>query len=139
MNEKENKLTDLRKTPAFERMRNFLASYKNCKRVCDCYEEEKKLGLVNAKDKEIRDAFYNECKIRCHTVEMFITTLRCSYDEKRMLRFHYVEGMSIEAASERLYVSRSTAFRISKRAEAEALLAFMKLENKQGLSERFVS
>lgn len=135
----ENKTIDLRGTPAFERMKSFLCSYKKCKRVCELYAEERKYGMVKKEEAAVRDAFYSECKQRCDAVEVFIMSLGCGNDEKRMLWFHYIEGMSIEAVSERLYVSRSTAFRISKRAEEAALFAFMTFEGKQSRRERSVS
>lgn len=139
MNKKENDAIDLRGTPAFERMRSFLASYRKCKRVCESYSEEKKLGLIKPEEIDVRDSFYRECLKRCHSVEVFISTVNCPQDERRMLWLHYVEGMSIEAVSERLYVSRSTAFRISRRAETAALYAFVSLESKQSQPERSVS
>lgn len=139
MNKKENNAIDLRGTPAFDRMKNYLASYKNCKRVCEQYAEERKYGMVKKDEEGVRDAFFFECRARCNAIEAFLLSLNCDNDERRLLWFHYVEGMSIETAAEKLYVSRSTAFRISKRAEEAALFAFMRLEGEQSFRKRFVS
>lgn len=121
--------------PAFERMKTFLGSYLVCQKICEVYMSEKKNGTIRPEEEAIRDAFCEECRQRCEEVEQFIDGLLLGKDEKQMLRFHYLAGMSIEAASERLYVSRSTAFRISKRAEEGALLAFLKYECGQGRNQ----
>lgn len=139
MNKKEYSTVDLRGTPAFERMKKFLGSYASCRNVCDTYEEEKRLGLVKAGEEVIRDVFYDECRTRCAMIELFIKGLECTGDEKHLLWLHYVQGLSLEAVSERLYVSRSTAFRISKRAEEAALIAFMRIECDQKPPQRSVS
>ena len=139
MNKKENKTIDLRGTPAFDRMKNYLASYKNCKRVCEQYAEERKHGTVMKAEEDVRDAFFSECRARCNAIEAFILSVNCGNDERRLLWFHYVEGMSIETAAEKLYVSRSTAFRISKRAEEAALFDFVRLEGEQSSRKRSVS
>ena len=139
MEKKGCKTIDLRGTPAFERMRNFLGSYKRCRTVCETYVEEKRIGTVRRGEQPIRDEFYFECRTRCSDVERFLRGVECGKDEKLMLWLHYVEGVSIEAASERLYVSRSTAFRISRRAEEAALFAFLRYEGEQEPPKRSVS
>ena len=138
MSKKESKTIDLRTTPAFERMKSFLRSYRRCKTVCDEYVVERVM-LLDREERTVRDEFYAECRGRCREVELFIKRITCTRDEKHLLWLHYVEGMSIEAVSERLYVSRSTAFRISRRAEEAALFAFLRYEREQRPPERIVS
>lgn len=122
-----------RKSPAYERMKRFLSSYGGCKRICDEYEKETSEKLVGEEEKEIRDAFYNECKKRCESVESFISGIGLTPDERHLLTLHYISGISIENASEKMYVSRSTAFRINMRAEYKALLFFVALEGERDI------
>ncbi len=115
-------------TPAFERMRAFLASYVHCRNVSEAFSEEMKRGKISNGDVEARRQIAEECDRRCDAVHEFLESVETKDEEKQLLRLHYYTGMSIEAISEELYVSRSTAMRISKRAEEKALLAFIKYE-----------
>ena len=118
-------------TPAYERMKAFLASYRGCKRACEMYETDEKYGLIKEVEKEYREAFYRECKQRCEMIEDFISSADLDRDEKQLFILHYINGLSIENASKKMYVSRSTVFRINKRAEYKALLRYVSLEGEQ--------
>ena len=129
----------LKGTPAFERMRSFLGSYRSCRTICEQKNVKAVESSLDGKSSAIREAFFEECRVRCAEIERFIAELDCREDEKTLLRLHYLEGMSIERASEFIYVSRSTAFRIIKRAEEAALNAFIELESDRMPPERSVS
>ena len=124
----EAKKFSYRKTPAYERMKRFLGSYISCKKAYEAYDNEKECDLVSGMEKEFRDAFYDECRQRCKDIEAFIYSVNADKEERELLILHYIVGMSIENASEKLYVSRSTAFRINDRAEYKALLRYIALE-----------
>ncbi len=115
-------------TPQHERMKKFLGSFLHCKMICEKYLT----GNGKRKDasdmEALSERMYDECRRRCEAVEQFIESLKICDEEKKLLRLHYFEGKSIESIAEYLYVSRSTAFRISKRAEANALAAFISYE-----------
>ena len=115
-------------TPAYARMKSFLSSYVSCKKACEAYEDEKACGLIKSVEKDIRDAFYNECKDRCKKIEDFIASVDLDRDERQLFFLHYIMGMSIENASEKMYVSRSTVFRINKRAEYKSLMRYIAVE-----------
>jgi len=116
-------------TPVYERMKKFLLSYKACKNACEALENERECGIVSAVGAEYRDAFLAECRHRCKMIEDFIQSADFDRDERQLFWLHYVEGLSIEKASEAMYVSRSTVFRINKRAEGKAFTRFMSLES----------
>ncbi len=116
-------------TPAYDRMKRFLCSYVSCKSVCDNYLQDIECGLVDGLERRCRDSFYRECKERCDSVERFISLLELDRDERQLFYLHYICGDTIERASEKMYVSRSTVFRINTRAEIKALAAYLKLEN----------
>lgn len=115
-------------TPAYDRMKKFLSSYNVCKRACEAYEGEKECGLIKTAEREYREAFYLECKQRCESIEEFIASIDLDRDERQLFFLHYIKGLTIENASEKMYVSRSTVFRINKRAEYKALMRFISLE-----------
>ena len=119
-----------RKTPAYERMRRFLGSYVSCKKACEAYLNKNDSGFLTGVEKEFRDAFYDECRQRCRDIEEFIYSVNAEKEERELLILHYIVGMSIENASERIYVSRSTAFRINERAEYKALMHYISVEGK---------
>lgn len=123
-------------TPAYDRMKRFLSSYMTCKRACDTYESECECGLIKTVEKEYREAFINECRERCRTIEEFLSSVDLDHDERQLFSLHYINGLSIESASEQMYVSRSTVFRINKRAEYKAFLRFLSLEENDQKDKR---
>lgn len=58
-------------------------------------------------------------RTRMYEVRHFIMNMKNS-DEKLMLYYHYVRGETVERCGELLGISRSSAFRLKKRALAEA-------------------
>lgn len=124
----ENKTFPYKGTPAYDRMKSFLSSYMPCKAACDMYEAESDADLINKVEREYRHAFYLECKQRCRSIEDFIASVDLDRDEKQLFFLHYIKGLTIENASEKMYVSRSTVFRINKRAEYKSLMRFISLE-----------
>ncbi len=116
-------------TPAFGRMKSFLMSYVHCRMVSEKFDSDMRKGKIPPSEIEARRQMAKECEKRCEEVHDFLESVETEgEEEKEMLRKHYYAGKSIEAISEDLFVSRSTAFRISKRAEEKALIAFIKYE-----------
>lgn len=123
-------------TPAYDRMKKFLSSYVTCKKACETYESECECGLIKKVEKEYREAFINECRERCRAIEEFLSSIDLDRDERQLFSLHYINGLSIESASEQMYVSRSTVFRINKRAEYKAFLRFLSLDTNDHVEAR---
>ena len=66
-------------------------------------------------------------RARMYEVRHFINSLE-NCDEKLFLYYHYVKGERVERCAELLGVSRSSAFRMKKRAHIMALLEMRKRE-----------
>jgi hypothetical protein len=71
---------------------------------------------------------------RCDQVKEFIEALPIEPDKKKMLELHYLHGYTVERCADQLYLSRSTAFRVKKKAEASASSFYFSFE--QGYSPK---
>ena len=101
-----------------EIIENYLKSYKFCRRV---------LSLKNYEDKYF-DTLEWECespaefsvaRAKMFEVRHFLLSMQ-NGNEKLFLYFHYVHCHSVERCAELLGISRSSAFRLKKRAHAKA-------------------
>ena len=112
---------------------NYLASYRTNGKLLfmDNYEREhfeEKEGVLHDILDEVPVA-----RERMSEIRHFISSLK-NCDEKLFLYYYYVKGRSAETCGELLGVSRSTAFRLKKRAillAAEALAARRASEDKE--------
>ena len=107
-----------------EQMKAFLESYRICRRICDSYKEEYGAGTIPVSEAEDRERIYRSCLRRCEQVKDFIESLNMDPERKKLLELHYLYGYTVERCADQLYLSRSTAFRIKKKAEASACALF---------------
>ncbi len=122
---------DFKYIPSYERMKKFLMSYNPSRRVCECYMKDLCEGIIKPEEYSARERMYIECQVRCREVRAFIDSLYLTDDEKAYLAYRYLSGLTAEAVADKLYVSRSSVFRIAKRAEERALPAFIEYEGRQ--------
>ena len=106
-------------------MKSFLESYRICRRICDSYKEEYRAGMIPISEAEDRERIYRSCQTRCEQVKAFIDALQIDPERKKMLELHYSYGYTVERCADQLYLSRSTAFRVKKKAEALAYEFYM--------------
>ena len=104
-----------------ESARSYLESYKMYAKMLEMRESEEKLySLSNQDAKQAAAAYESVCiKTRMREIEDFIEGLDIEskwLECKIFLRYHYIHGYTIEECSEKMYVSRSTAYRLKKRA-----------------------
>ena len=87
---------------------NFLESYSIDKRFITAQKYAKEFfdETLSIKDK---------CSARMNAVESLIELLNPS-DEYTLLHLHYIDDLSVEKCAECMYISRSTAFRLLKKA-----------------------
>ena len=82
--------------------------------------EEKEISGDDADVKKAAIAYEIVCiKARMREIEDFIENLSVESklrECKIFLRYHYVLGYTVEECSEKMYVSRSTAYRLKKQA-----------------------
>lgn len=92
----------------------FLKGYKLNRNLfrLDCYE--KKRSEASEWDEESPDELYL-ARAKMFEIRHAIMELP-NCDEKLMLYFHYIKGETIEKCAEMLGLSRSSAFRMRKRA-----------------------
>ena len=104
-----------------ETVRSYLESYLIFSKMLDMRScEEKEVSGKEADTRRAAIAYEIVCiKARMREIEDFIenlsTTTRWS-ECKIFLRYHYVLGFTVEECSEKMYVSRSTAYRLKKQA-----------------------
>ena len=101
--------------------RSYLESYLIYSKMLDMRVCEE--GLSSSEDEEKRRAaaaYEIVCiKTRMREIEEFIEKLKIDgkwLECKIFLKYHYIFGYTIEECSEKMYVSRSTAYRLKKRA-----------------------
>ncbi len=93
---------------------NYLAGYKFCRRMLNLKNYEKRY----VETLEWERSFPTEltlAKAKMFEIRHFVLSLPNS-NEKMMLYFHYIKCETIERSGEMLGVSRSTAFRLKRRA-----------------------
>ena len=104
-----------------ESARSYLESYKMYAKMLEMREYEEKLfSLSNQEAKQAAAAYETVClKTRMREIENFIEELNIDskwLECKIFLKYHYIHGYTIEECSEKMYISRSTAYRLKKRA-----------------------
>ena len=115
MTEKKKEETIETENKELKMVENFLRGYVSNKRQLKL---EKYEAIYFGRARGVDEAWYHEpekAKERMDRVHSFVTEMD-NGEEKLLLYFHYVRGESIEKCAELLGVSRSTAFRLRKRA-----------------------
>ena len=107
---------------------NFLKGYVNNKRQLKL---EKYEAVYFGRAKGVDEVWYSEpqkARERMDRVHDFVTEMD-NGEEKLFLYFHYVRGENMEKCAELLGVSRSTAFRLRRRALNMARIRAKRLGN----------
>ena len=101
-----------------EIVENYLKSYKFCRRMLNLKNYEQKYFDTLEWERE-SPAEFTLARAKMYEIRHFILDLP-NGNEKLLLYYHYVRGESIEHCEELLGISRSSAFRMKKRALAIA-------------------
>ena len=104
---------------------NYLCSYKFCRKLINMKNYEDKYFDTLEWESE-SPAEFSLARAKMFEIRHFILDMSNS-SEKLMLYYHFVRGESIEKCGELLGVSRSSAFRMKKRALALAVKQARKL------------
>lgn len=110
---------------------NYLKSYRFCRRLLSMKKYEDKYFETLEWESETPVEF-TVVRAKMYEVRHFILGMRNS-NEKLMLYYHYVRGDSVERCAELLGISRSSGFRLKKRALEMAY--FHSVEMKKELVE----
>ena len=113
---------------------NYLLNYKFCRKMIDMKNYEKKYFDTLFWENESPVEF-TVARAKMFEIRHFVLDLENS-SEKLLLYYHYIRGESIERCGELLGISRSSAFRMKKRALGIAFLHSEKL-GKNLANERF--
>ena len=105
---------------------DYLKGYCLCERMLKLDKYERTYFAYNEGDKEYFSNDSALCRAKMFEIRHFIMSIK-NCDEKLMLYYHYVRGETVERCAELLGISRSSGFRLKKRALA---LAAKALENK---------
>lgn len=89
-----------------------LHSYSTCKKFLRAQEYAKEFFDPNGTHQVVEKELY---ETRMHALESVIQVLEPS-DEYTILHLHYIKGVPVEKCAECMSVSRSTAYRMLKRA-----------------------
>ena len=104
---------------------NYLNSYKFCRQLISMKNYEDKYFDTLEWESE-SPAEFSLARAKMFEIRHFILDMENS-SEKLMLYYHFVRGESIERCGELLGVSRSSAFRMKKRALSLAVVQAEKL------------
>ena len=104
---------------------NYLNSYKFCRRLINMKNYEDKYFDTLEWESE-SPAEFSLARAKMFEIRHFILDMENS-SEKLMLYYHFVRGESIERCGELLGISRSSAFRMKKRALSLAAIQAEKL------------
>ena len=121
----ENIKTEIAKL--IEKTDNYLRGYQTNRKLLRLDRYEKEYFHTDENDFEA----YGEtplARARMFEIRHFVMGMQNS-DEKLLLYYHYIRGESVEKCSELLGISRSSGFRLKKRALA---LAAQKMREGQG-------
>ncbi len=105
---------------------NYLKSYRLNRKLLrlDRYEKE----YFGADDNDYESMGEAPlARARMFEVRHFITEMK-NCDEKLLLYYHYIKGNSVEKCAELLGISRSTSFRLKKRALEMAVQKLLHIE-----------
>ena len=101
-----------------ELMRNYLSSYRFCRRLLAMKNYEDKYFDTMEWESE-SPAEFTVARAKMYEVRHFILAMK-NGNEKLLLYYHYVRGDSVEKCAELMGFSRSSAFRLKRRALAAA-------------------
>ena len=113
---------------------NYLCNYGFCRKMLEMKNYEKKYfdTLIWENESPVE---FTVAKAKMFEIRHFVLDMESS-SEKLLLYYHYIRGESIERCGELLGISRSSAFRMKKRALTLAFLHSEKL-GKNLAEERF--
>ena len=97
---------------------NYLSSYRFCRRLMAMKNYEEKYFDTMEWESE-SPAEFTVARAKMYEVRHFILAMK-NGNEKLLLYYHYVRGDSVEKCAELMGFSRSSAFRLKKRALAAA-------------------
>ena len=103
-----------------EIVENYLNAYKFCRRMLNLKNYEQKYFDTLEWERETPTEF-SLARAKMYEIRHFILDMP-NGDEKLMLYYHFVRCETVERCGELLGVSRSSAFRLKKRALAKAFL-----------------
>ena len=113
---------------------NYLCNYRFCRKMLEMKNYEKKYFDTMEWEAESPVEF-TVARAKMFEIRHFVLDMENS-SEKLLLYYHYIRGESIERCGELLGISRSSAFRMKKRALGLAFLHSEKL-GKNLANERF--
>lgn len=113
---------------------NYLNTYKFCRRMLNLKNYEQKYFDTLEWESE-SPAEFSLARAKMYEIRHFILDMP-NGDEKLLLYYHFVRGETVERCGELLGVSRSSAFRMKKRALAKAFLYSVRIGKKLA-DERF--
>jgi len=113
---------------------NYLCNYKFCRKLLAMRNYEKKYFDTMEWESE-SPAEFTVARAKMFEIRHFVLDMENS-SEKLLLYYHYIRGESIERCGELLGISRSSAFRMKRRALEQAFLHSVKL-GKNLAKERF--
>lgn len=111
-------MTDKPTKEEIKQVENYLKSYKFCQKLIMLGNYEKKYFETLEWEREI-PAEFSLARSKMFEVRHFIVNMDNS-NEKLMLYYHYVHCDTVEKCAELMGISRSSAFRLKKRALEEA-------------------
>ena len=103
-----------------EIVENYLNTYKFCRRMLNLRNYEQKYFDTLEWESE-SPAEFSLARAKMYEIRHFILDMP-NCDEKLLLYYHFVRCETVERCGELLGVSRSSAFRMKKRALAKAFL-----------------
>ena len=103
---------------------NYLKGYTLCEKMLKLDKYERTFFAYNDSKNEYVSNDTTLCRAKMFEIRHFIMSMKNS-DEKLMLYYHYVRGETVERCAEMLGISRSSGFRLKKRA----LILAAKIQN----------
>lgn len=101
----------------FSAVENYLNTYGFCRKLLklDKYEQDYFSGDLQQGDALDRPSELSLAHAKMFEVRHFIMSMQ-NCDEKLLLYYHYIRGNPVEKCAELIGISRSSAFRLKKRA-----------------------
>ena len=104
---------------AIQTMENYLKSYGLNQKLLKLDRYERRFFGYESKEEELPGEL-TLVRAKMYEVRHFIMNME-NGDEKLMLYYHYIRGESVEKCAELLGISRSSGFRLKKRARIRAV------------------
>lgn len=105
---------------------DYLKGYALCEKMLKLDKYERAYFAYDERNSEYKSNDCALCRAKMFEIRHFIMSMKNS-DEKLLLYYHYIRGETVERCAELLGISRSSGFRLKKKAVA---LAAESLENK---------